>query len=86
MQIFSKETELEMREEIIALVSKTVSSQLESTQTKFLKQKQLMEYAGGVSKDTIRKWVAMGLKEIKIDSVVLYDKQDVDEFMAKHKI
>lgn len=84
--IFSKETEYEMREEIINLVSQSVKEQLRQDQPEFLRQKDLMVYAGGVSKETIRKWVSMGLKEIKVGSVVLYDKEDVRAFLSKYKI
>ena len=86
MQLFSEETELEMRQMIIELVEQSVQTLHTRDDTRYLRQHELINYAGGVSKDTIRKWVTMGLKEIKIGQVVMYDKKDVDTFMNKHKI
>lgn len=86
MQLFSQETELEMRQSIIELVDKTIQATVSREEVRYLRQRELMQYAGGVSKETVRKWVTMGLKEIKIGQVVMYDKQDVDKFMIQHKI
>lgn len=86
MQLFSQEIELEMRQSIIELVDKTIQATVSREEVRYLRQRELMQYAGGVSKETVRKWVTMGLKEIKIGQVVMYDKQDVDKFMIQHKI
>ena len=86
MQIFSRQTELEMSQTIIDLIKKTVEANVNRNEVRYLRQHELMTYAGGVSKETVRKWVNMGLKEIKIGQVIMYDKQDVDVFMAKYKI
>jgi len=86
MQLFSEETELQMRQMIIELVEQSVVSMSSRDETRYLRQHELMHYAGGVSKETVRKWVTMGLKEIKIGQVVMYDKKDIDKFMIKHKI
>lgn len=86
MQLFSEETELQLRQTIVELVEKSVHSINKRDEVRYLKQFELMQYAGGVSKETIRKWVNMGLKEIKIGQVIMYDKQDVDKFMNAYKI
>lgn len=86
MQLFSEETELQLRLTIVELVEKTVASASNSNEPRYLRQQELMQYAGGVSKDTIRKWVSMGMKEIKIGQVIMYDKQDVDRFMNAYKV
>lgn len=86
MNLLSPETENQLSQSIIDLVEKTVRSAIKSEDVRYLRQAELMKYAGGVSKETVRKWVMMGLKEIKIGGVVMYDKQDVDRFMIQHKI
>jgi hypothetical protein len=57
MQLFSEETELEMRQMIIELVEQSVQTLHTRDDTRYLRQYELINYAGGVSKDTIRKWV-----------------------------
>lgn len=86
MQLFSEETELQMRQMIVELVEQSVKSLQCQNEPRYFKQHELIKYAGGVSKETVRKWVSMGLKEIKIGQVVMYDKKDVDQFMIKYKI
>lgn len=86
MNLLSPETESQLSQSIVDLVERTVRSAIKTDDVRYLRQLELMKYAGGVSKETIRKWVTMGLKEIKIGGVVMYDKQDVDRFMIQHKI
>lgn len=86
MNLLSPETESQLSQSIVDLVERTVRSAIKTDDIRYLRQSELMKYAGGVSKETIRKWVTMGLKEIKIGGVVMYDKQDVDRFMIQHKI
>lgn len=86
MNLLSPETESQLSQSIVDLVERTVRSAIKTDDIRYLRQAELMKYAGGVSKETIRKWVTMGLKEIKIGGVVMYDKQDIDRFMIQHKI
>lgn len=54
---------------------------------RYLTQSQAVKYTG-TSHTTIRKWVTLGLKQIIFDddSRPKYDIQDIDSFIAKHKI
>lgn len=88
MNIFSQETEKQLSNEIIQLVMSTMETfeKQKNRKRRYLKQYEALDYCN-ISKETLRKWVReMGLKEIKIDGVVLYDITDLDVFILRHKI
>lgn len=86
MNLLIQEAEKLLVQTIISIVDKTIKSAVKDDEIRYLRQKDVLRYAGGISKDTLRRWVVMGLKEIKVGNVVMYDKQDIDRFMIQHKI
>lgn len=54
---------------------------------RYLKADEAMRYMGDISKSTLWKWVnELGLPQVKISGVTLYDKKDMDEFMSTYKL
>ncbi|KAB7312596.1 hypothetical protein GBB77_11305, partial [Bifidobacterium longum] len=51
-----------------------------------VKKIEARKYVGGVNDQGFEKLVAHGLKEIRIDGFLRYDKKDIDELMAKYKL
>lgn len=54
---------------------------------RYLKADEAMVYMGGISKSTLWKWVnELGLPQVKVSGVTLYDKKDMDKFMEHYKL
>ena len=84
-------------DQLVALVTAKVLQQIPTvteqqpiendSHERYMNQKQACEYLN-VSPHTINSYVRKGLKIVQINdgSRTYYDKQDVDKFMADHKI
>lgn len=69
---------------------KTYVSHLENNE-RYLKQKEAMEYLGGMTNQDFKQLHLIGLKQIVIkrpngSKCVRWDKRDLDAFMASYKV
>lgn len=88
MSFLSESAEQEIVDRVVDAVFKALEINEESTSEKqrYLQPKQAVIYAN-VSVQTLNKWVLeMGLPQAKVGGVVLYDTNDLDEFIAKYKV
>lgn len=88
MNILSEEFLTRLRIAIVEVVKDALSqlSKKSLSETRYLKKIEARKYVGGVNDQGFEKLVAHGLKEIRIDGFLRYDKKDIDELMAKYKI
>ena len=84
MNILSEEFLTRLRIAIVEVVKDALSqlSKKNLSETRYLKKIE----ARGVNDQGFEKLIAHGLKEIRIDGFLRYDKKDIDELMAKYKI
>lgn len=88
MSFLSEKAEQEIINQVVGAVFKAleVSATKEPVIQRYLQTQQAIQYCD-VSKQTLQRWVEeRGLPQAKIGGVILYDIQDLDEFIAKHKI
>lgn len=88
MNFLSEQAEQEIVNKVVDAVLKAlaVSTEKKIRNERFLQPKQAAVYAD-VSVQTLNKWVLeMNLPQAKVGGVVLYDINDLDEFIAKYKI
>lgn len=88
MDLFSKTFLESLRVAIVQIVRDAVDSISRSNvaHVRYLKKNEAMKYVGGVNTKGFENLIAHGLKEIRIDGFLRYDKHDIDELMAKYKI
>ncbi|WP_422698932.1 hypothetical protein ACOX9P_09250 [Enterococcus durans] len=88
MNILSEEFLNRLRIAIVEIVKDALNqlSKKNSSETRYLKKIEAKKYVGGVNEKGFEKLVSHGLKEIRIDGFLRYDKKDIDELMAKYKI
>lgn len=88
MTFLSEGAEREIIDRVVEAVFNALDTYAESdsNSSRFLQTNQATEYCN-VSRQTLQRWVEeRGLPQAKIGGVILYDIQDLDEFIAKHKI
>lgn len=88
MTFLSEGAEREIIDRVVEAVFSALDTYAESNDnsSRFLQTNQATEYCN-VSRQTLQRWVEeRGLPQAKIGGVILYDVQDLDEFIAKHKI
>lgn len=84
----SEEIQRQIANSIIEICSNAVEKayELQSTETRYIKESKARIYCDNASYNTFQKWVREGeLDPIRIYGKVLYDKKDLDVFMLKHK-
>lgn len=88
MNILSEEFLTRLRIAIVEVVKDALSqlSKKNLSETRYLKKIEARKYVGGANDQGFEKLIAHGLKEIRIDGFLRYDKKDIDELMAKYKI
>lgn len=88
MNILSEEFLTRLRIAIVEVVKDALSqpSKKNLSETRYLKKIEARKYVGGVNDKGFEKLIDHGLKEIRIDGFLRYDKKDIDELMAKYKI
>lgn len=88
MNFLSEQAEQEIVNKVVEAVFKAleVNAENQTRNERFLQPKQAAIYAN-VSVQTLNKWVLeMSLPQAKVGGIVLYDVNDLDEFIAKYKI
>lgn len=88
MTFLSEGAEREIIDKVVEAVFSALDTYTESNDNslRFLQTNQATEYCN-ISRQTLQRWVEeRGLPQAKIGGVILYDIQDLDEFIAKHKI
>lgn len=73
-----EKTMLEIAERVMLKV------QSEGVQKPYMNKKEAAQYIG-VSFNTLQKFIDNGMPVIKVDSVMLLSKKDIDEFLEKNK-
>ncbi|AUB53020.1 hypothetical protein GUI51_09345 [Enterococcus mundtii] len=88
MNILSDEFLTHLRVAIVEIIKDAIKqiSTKNLSETRYLKKTEAKKYVGGVNEKGFEKLIAHGLKEIRIDGFLRYDKKDIDELMAKYKI
>ena len=88
MNILSEEFLTRLRIAIVDVVKDALSqlSKKNQSESRYLKKIEARKYVGGINDQGLQKLVSHGLKEIRIDGFLRYDKKDIDELMAKYKI
>lgn len=88
MNILSEEFLTKLRIAIVEVVKDALISLSKSgsTEKRYLKKIEARKYVGGVNENGFEKLISRGLKEVRIDGFLRYDKKDIDEFMEKYKI
>lgn len=88
MNLFSESFLNDLRIAIVEVVKDALISMNKNkvSETRYLKKKEAKKYIGGVNDVGFEKLISNGLQEIRIDGILRYDKQDIDELMAKFKI
>lgn len=88
MNIFDTSFLDAIRTKIIEIVYEAVNYLVKQKDgTRYMQQKEARAYVGGIGFDDFKNnFVGKGLKEIRIEGALRYDKHDIDEFMAKHKL
>lgn len=88
MTFLSEGAEREIIDKVVEAVFSALDTcaESDSNSSRFLQTNQATEYCN-VSRQTLQRWVEeRGLPQAKIGGVILYDIQDLNEFIAKHKI
>ena len=87
MNFLSPRAEQEIVNKVADVLIKTLEVNSNSqTERRFLQPKEATVYAG-VSRSTLTRWVeGLGLPQAKVGGIVLYDVNDLDEFIIKYKI
>lgn len=87
MNILSKDFLNELKFAIVEIVKDALAqlTKSNSSEVRYLKKIEARKYVGGINNIGFDKLVAHGLKEVRIDGILRYDKKDIDEFMAKYK-
>ncbi|MGL4695230.1 hypothetical protein [Enterococcus larvae] len=87
MNLFSKDFLDSLKFSIIEIIKDAVAALVKSqgAETRYLQKKAAKKYVGGVNDKGFERLVDNGLPEIRIDGMLRYDKQDIDEFMEKYK-
>lgn len=88
MSFLSEKAEQEIINQVVGAVFKAleVSATKEPVIQRYLQTQQAIQYCD-VSKQTLQRWVdEFGLPQAKVGGVMLYDVNDLDEFIAKYKI
>lgn len=87
MNILSEDFLQKLRIAIVEIVKDALSTiNRNVTDVRYLKKVEARKYIGGVNHQGFETLISHGLKEVRIDGMVRYDKQDIDELMAKFKI
>lgn len=88
MNLFSKDFLDSLKFSIIEIVKDAMIALTKSnvSETRYLQKKEAKKYVGGVNDEGFKRLVDNGLPEIRIDGMLRYDKQDIDELMEKFKI
>lgn len=88
MNILSEDFLQKLRMSIVEIVKDALQSLAKSNiaEKRYLKKVEAKKYVGGINDTGFEKLVNNGLKEIRIDGFLRYDKKDIDEFMAKFKV
>lgn len=88
MNILSDEFLTHLRVAIVEIIKDAIKqiSTKNLSETRYLKKTEAKKYVGGVNEKGFEKLIAHGLKEIRIEGFLRYDKKDIDELMAKYKI
>lgn len=88
MNILSEDFLMKLRIAIVEIVKDSLASlsKSNSAEKRYLKKIEAKKYVGGINDTGFEKLIAKGLKEVRVDGFLRYDKKDIDEFMAKYKI
>lgn len=88
LNILSEEFQKKLVDSIISIVEKAIERILESklTNERYLREEEARKYAAKISFTTFQRWQDEGINPIVIKGVTCYDRQDIDEFMKKHKL
>ncbi|MHC5215238.1 helix-turn-helix domain-containing protein [Enterococcus sp. LJL128] len=87
MQMLSDQFMENMMNEVTSRVDRSLR-QIEkeyAIRSKYLSKKNACIYAT-ISPSTLEKWLAKGLPVSKIDRLYMINADDIDEFIAKHKL
>lgn len=88
MNILSEDFLQKLRTAIVEIVKDALASMNSKSiaEKRYLKKVEAKKYVGGINDKGFENLINHGLKEIRIDGMLRYDKQDIDELMAKYKI
>lgn len=88
INILSEEFLTKLRFAIVEIIKDSLASlsNSNSAEKRYLKKVEAKKYVGGINDKGFEKLIAKGLKEVRVDGFLRYDKKDIDEFMAKFKI
>ncbi|MGF2943239.1 hypothetical protein [Enterococcus xiangfangensis] len=88
MNILSEDFLSRLRIAIVEIVKDALITLSKSTvsEKRYLKKVEAKKYVGGVNDKGFENLIAHGLKEVRIDGFLRYDKKDIDELMEKFKI
>lgn len=88
MTFLSERAEQEIVDKVVDVVFRALEVSIGQPEQpgRFLQTKQATKYCD-VSKQTLQRWVEeRGLPQAKVGGIILYDINDLDEFIAKYTI
>lgn len=87
MNILSEDFLQSLRVAVVEIVKDAIqASNKKESEKRYLKKIEAKRYVGGINDRGFEQLIAHGLKEVRIDGFLRYDKKDIDELMTKYKI